>query len=52
MAPEAVGILRLMLGTRVKIGPAGAGGRVDVELRGHSVEALTGEIATLYAAQT
>jgi predicted DNA-binding transcriptional regulator YafY len=37
--------LRSSLGTRLRIGPAGADGRVEVELRGHSHGALAGEIA-------
>ena len=40
-----VGILRMAFGTRVRIGPPGDGGRIEVELRGHNVEALAGEIA-------
>jgi predicted DNA-binding transcriptional regulator YafY len=44
---ELVGMCRMMLGNRVSIGPTRADGRVEVELRGHSVEALAGEIAGL-----
>ncbi len=47
VTPEAVQICRWILGSRVRIGPAEADGRVAVELRGHSVEALAGEIAGL-----
>jgi predicted DNA-binding transcriptional regulator YafY len=46
-APEVVGLLRMILGTRVRIGPAGPDGRVEVELRGHSEWALAGEVAGL-----
>jgi predicted DNA-binding transcriptional regulator YafY len=45
--PEAVQICRWILGSRVRIGPAEADGRVAVELRGHSIEALAGEVAGL-----
>ena len=41
---------RWMLGNRVRIGPAGADGRVEMELRGHRIESLAGEIAGLGAA--
>ncbi|MGA2521877.1 MAG: WYL domain-containing protein, partial [Acidimicrobiales bacterium] len=33
------------LGRRLRIGPAGDDGRVEVELRGQSARALAGEIA-------
>jgi predicted DNA-binding transcriptional regulator YafY len=46
-APEVLGLLRMILGTRVRIGPAGPDGRVEVELRGHSEWALAGEVAGL-----
>lgn len=36
---------RAHFGTRVQIGPAGADGRVDIEVRGHSVRALASELA-------
>jgi predicted DNA-binding transcriptional regulator YafY len=45
--PWAVDILRFTLGTRVAIGAARPDGRVEVELRGHRVESLAGEIAGL-----
>jgi predicted DNA-binding transcriptional regulator YafY len=38
-------VLRWTLGTRVRIGPPEDDGRVAVELRGHSLRALAGEIA-------
>jgi predicted DNA-binding transcriptional regulator YafY len=46
-APANLGLLRMILGTRVGIGAAGEDGRVHVELRGHSVPALAAEIAGL-----
>ena len=45
--PDAVPHCRWTLGNRVRIGPAGPDGRVEIELRGHSVESLAGEIAGL-----
>ena len=48
-APGAVQLLRWMFGTRVRIGPADADGRVEVELRGYNVRAIAGEIAGLGA---
>jgi predicted DNA-binding transcriptional regulator YafY len=42
--------LRWILGTRVRIGPASDGGRIEVELRGHNVYSLAGEIAGLGSA--
>jgi predicted DNA-binding transcriptional regulator YafY len=44
---EDVGLLRMMFGTRVRIGPAGADGRVEIEVRGAHVHALAGEVAGL-----
>ena len=44
---DAVGLLRMMFGTRVRIGPAGADGRVEIEVRGAHVPALAGELAGL-----
>ena len=49
-SPEIVPICRWMLGNRVRIGPAGADGRVEIELRGHHVESLAGEVAGFGAA--
>ena len=46
---DAVGVLRMMFGRRVRIGPAGEDGRVEVEVRGHHVPALAGELAGLGA---
>jgi predicted DNA-binding transcriptional regulator YafY len=45
--PDAVRILRAVLGTRLHIGPAQDDGRVAVEVRGHHVESLAGEVAGL-----
>lgn len=45
--PDVVGLLRMMFGTRVRIGPTERGGRVEVEVRGHHVPALAGELAGL-----
>jgi predicted DNA-binding transcriptional regulator YafY len=44
-APAIVVYLRYSFGTRVRIGPAGADGRVPVEVRGHSCESVAGELA-------
>jgi predicted DNA-binding transcriptional regulator YafY len=44
---DVVGVLRMMFGSRVRIGPAGDDGRVEVEVRGHHVPALAGELAGL-----
>jgi predicted DNA-binding transcriptional regulator YafY len=45
VSPESSPMLRWILGTRVRIGPAGSDGRIEVELRGHNVRSLAGEIA-------
>jgi len=47
--PGVLGVLRDILGTRLAIGPPGPDGWPEVELRGHSVHALAGEIAGLGA---
>jgi predicted DNA-binding transcriptional regulator YafY len=44
-APRIVQLLRWVLGTRVRIGPTGDDGWVEVELRGHHAPAIAGEIA-------
>jgi predicted DNA-binding transcriptional regulator YafY len=44
-APGIVQLLRWVLGTRVRIGPTGGDGLVEVELRGHHAAAIAGEIA-------
>ena len=46
----SVPILRLAFGNRVRIGPPVGADRVEVELRGHNVESLAGEIAGFGAA--
>jgi len=43
--PYAVPWCRARLGTRVRIGPQGPDGRVEIELRGHSAGSLAAEIA-------
>ena len=47
VASDAVGVLRMMFGRRVRIGPPTDDGRVEVEVRGHHVPALAGELAGL-----
>jgi len=44
---DVVPLLRMLFGTRVQIGPPGDDGRVAVDVRGHSVVALAGELAGL-----
>jgi predicted DNA-binding transcriptional regulator YafY len=46
----AVQVLRWMLGTRLSIGAAAPDGRVEVDVRGHHVPAIAGELAGLGAA--
>lgn len=48
--PEMVPVLRWVLGTRLRIGPARADGWVEVEVRGHHTQSLAGEIAGFGAA--
>jgi predicted DNA-binding transcriptional regulator YafY len=43
--PTVLSLLRWVFGRRVRIGPSGASGRVEVELRSASMRALAGEIA-------
>ncbi len=43
--PDAVPVCRWLFGERVRIGPAGSDGRVEIELRGHHIESLVMEIA-------
>lgn len=45
VAPDMVRTLRMVLGNRLGIGPSGTGGRVQVEVRGHSIRSLAAEIA-------
>jgi predicted DNA-binding transcriptional regulator YafY len=44
-APEILWVLRTEFGNRVRIGPAGPDGRVQVELRGQHERGLAGELA-------
>jgi predicted DNA-binding transcriptional regulator YafY len=46
---DLIVLLRQMFGRRVRIGPAGDDGRVEVEVRGHHVPSLAGELAGLGA---
>ena len=47
--PDTVATCRWVLGNRVRIGPTGPDGRVEVELRGHHLHSLAAEIAGLGA---
>jgi predicted DNA-binding transcriptional regulator YafY len=49
-AMTSVAVLRLTFGTRLRIGPPVGADRVEVELRGHHVHSLAGEIAGFGAA--
>ena len=49
-SPEVVGFCRMSFGGRVRIGPAGPDGRVELELRGHNVRSLAAELAGFGAA--
>lgn len=49
--PGYVGMIRSLLGTRVSIGPP-VDGRIELELRGHSVASLAGELAGFAPALT
>ncbi len=48
--PRIVPHCRWVVGNRLRIGPAGSDGRVEIELRGHSVDSLASEIAGLAGA--
>ncbi|MDQ2825641.1 MAG: YafY family transcriptional regulator [Actinomycetota bacterium] len=50
VAADSVWLCRYLLGNRLRIGPAGPDGRVEVQLRGHSARSLAGEIAGIGAA--
>jgi predicted DNA-binding transcriptional regulator YafY len=50
--PEYLQIARWMFGARMRIGPPADDGRVSVEIRGHHVRALAGELAGLGSAIT
>ncbi len=45
VSSDHVGILRMMFGTRMRIGPPVADGRIEVELGGHSEHVLAAEVA-------
>jgi predicted DNA-binding transcriptional regulator YafY len=47
--PDWIWVCRSILGSRVRIGPTTADGRVEVELRGHSPRSLAAEVAGLGA---
>jgi predicted DNA-binding transcriptional regulator YafY len=49
VTPAYLTIARYMFGTRMRIGPTEPDGRVRVEIRGHHVPALSGELAGLGA---
>jgi predicted DNA-binding transcriptional regulator YafY len=44
-SPDIVPLLRWVLGRRVRIGPGGPDGRVEVEVRSYALDALVGELA-------
>jgi predicted DNA-binding transcriptional regulator YafY len=44
-SPDAAQLCRWILGNRVRIGAPATDGRVEIELRGHRIESLAGEIA-------
>ena len=44
-APDTISMLRGVLGSRLRIGPTGADGRVEVEIAGPHLRALAGELA-------
>ncbi len=46
-APEHIDLVRFVFGSRLRIGPARADGRVELELRGHSPFSLAVELAGL-----
>jgi predicted DNA-binding transcriptional regulator YafY len=50
VAMTSLAVVRLTFGTRLRIGPPVGGDRVEVELRGHNVASLAGEIAGFGAA--
>jgi predicted DNA-binding transcriptional regulator YafY len=45
--PGTLDILRYVFGTRLVVGPAGADGRVEAEIRGHSEEMVSRQLAGL-----
>ena len=46
-APDGLGLLRMVLGSRLDVGAAGPDGRIEVVIRGHSDHAIAGELAGL-----
>ncbi|MDP1795231.1 MAG: WYL domain-containing protein [Acidimicrobiales bacterium] len=48
--PNQLHIARWIFGTRLRIGPPAVDGRINIEIRGHHVPAVSGEIAGLGAA--
>ncbi len=46
-APDGLGKLRMVLGDRLQVGGATAGGHIEVVIRGHNEYALAGELAGL-----
>jgi predicted DNA-binding transcriptional regulator YafY len=49
-SPDVVHVCRWVLGNRVRIGPAGQDGRIEIELRGHNVDSLASDLAGFGAA--
>jgi len=47
---EMVGVLGFAFGRRLQVGPVQPDGRVEVQVRGHSLESLTGELGGFGAA--
>jgi predicted DNA-binding transcriptional regulator YafY len=45
--PSWLTTCRYMFGTRLRIGPAVADGRIEIEVRGHHIDSLAGELARL-----
>ncbi len=43
--PEALGYLRYAFGARLQVGPPGPDGRIELEVRGHSVDAIARDLA-------
>jgi predicted DNA-binding transcriptional regulator YafY len=44
-SPDLVPVCRWVFGNRVRIGPSGPDGRVEIELRGHNLDSLAGDVA-------
>ncbi len=43
--PDTVALCRFVFGTRLRIGPSHPDGRIEIELRGHNIRSLAGEVA-------